>query len=625
MKARNSHIAAALAAILAGALAGYLAGEITRPNPRVMASKALPGEGKTAAPLARPAPRIFEPAPLPEATFTDARQLDAFVAELVHDGFSEKHALWVALRMRSGQDMATSLALARERKALDLWAAGAAEIDPTRAFALLQGLGDRERSEAQTAFFSALGRLDPRAGLGFLGQLNPASGFNARTAIDFFRNWAAVAPFDTVAGAVKDLPPGARRMAMVGLFKAWRETDREGMLEWAAAQGPSEAKMAFRALYDADAIRNPEELFELATQFPTAADWLTLAVATEQLAVNGADGFRAIAELPPGPMRTSSISRFASDFAQRDPEGAWDFMATLPPKDQAQFFESAVRYLSKIKPREVAEKLKSGEFGMGDFPPLMEEWARKDPLQALDWSQRNLAGSTQLESIDKVFSSWSEKSPAEAAAALRGLPAGLRASALPSVAASFGAADPRAALAWAGQLPAVERTSASNGAIRGWAAKDPAAAAQALAGMPPEGMNEAFETVGRQFAQSDPAAATQWAAALPDEKRRNDAIGNIIDTWAGQNAASASEYLADLAPGDFRDRAVAGFVSAVRGLDPASAASWANSIGVQGMRENQVRIVLQSWKAKDREGARAFVNALKPSPWKEQMRQLVEK
>jgi hypothetical protein len=619
MKPQATHIAAVLAALLAG----YLVGEISRPRATDEERPALADRPSEQKGRDVRAPRIFEPAHLPEATFTDTQGFDAFVADLVHRGFSEKHARWLALRMQSGRDMAASLARARERKELDLWASGAAEIDPARAFALLQGLDHRERARTQAEFFATLGRLDPKAGLGFLTRLNPTSGSDSAMLMNFFRNWAAVAPLDVVAGAVKELSPHARRMALFGLFKTWQETDREGMLEWATDQGPSEAKMAFRALYADGTIRNPEELFELAARFPTATDWLMLAVATGQLAANGADGFRAIAELPPGPMRLSHIERFASDYAQLDPEGAWELMATLPPADQARFFESAVRDLSKIKPREVAEKLKSGEFGMGQFPGVMKEWASQDPQQALDWSLRNLTGRTQLESLDEIFSSWDGKSIADAAAALRGLPAGLRASALPSVAARFGTIDPRAALPWAEQLPAVERSLASSGVIGGWAAKDPAAAAQALAGLPAQGMDKAFEIVGRQFAQSDPAAATQWAGALPNEKRRNDAIGNVVGTWARQNAESASEYLAGLAPGELRDRAIVGFVNSVRGLDPASAAAWAVSIQSQDLQNSNLKNVLRAWRGQDRPAAQAFARGIPSEPLRNEMLKLV--
>jgi hypothetical protein len=375
---------------------------------------------------------------------TDAQGFDAFVADLVRRGFSEKHAHWIALRMRSGQDMAASLALAREREELDLWAAGAVEVDPAQAFALLQGLDYRERTSARTEFFATLGRLDPQAGLGFLARLNMTSNSDARAMVDFFRNWAAVASLDAAADAVKKLPARAQRSALFGLFNAWGETDREGMLEWATAQGPKEAKLAMRALNTSGAIRNPEELFDLVTRFPAATDWLMLAVATGQLADQGADGFRVVAELPPSPMRASTIGRFASGFARHDPAGAWELMVTLPPEDQARFFEGAISSFSKIKPREVAEKLASGEFGMGHFSSLMEEWTRQDPQQALDWSRRNLAGRTLLESVGAVFSAWEGRSPVDAATALRGLPAGLRASALPSAAADFGAADPHA-------------------------------------------------------------------------------------------------------------------------------------------------------------------------------------
>jgi len=613
----RGRLGALLAVILACGLTGYLGGKVSRP-----VGAGRQGEGASGTSRAKIAPLqvpVFAVTRLPEATFTDKRGFDAFVASL---GLSREHAQWVALRMRSEQDMAGSLALAREQKAVGLWAAGAAEIDPKKAFALMQGLRMQERSPAEMELFATLGRRDPKLGLELLSRLDACDGAGMGATVNFFRNWAAVAPIDTVAAAVKRLPSRAQNLAMYGLFKTWGESDRVGMLEWASEQGPTMAKRAFRSLNGSSDGRNPEQLFELAIQFPKAADWLTLAVANNQLATAPA-GYQVIGELPPGPIRDEQIWRFAANFSQRDPDAAWELMGTLSPEDQKQFFEGSIRGFAKIKPLEVAEKLKTGEFGMGSFPSVMEEWARTNPQEALAWSQGNLKGSTQLESVDAVFSAWSEKSPADAAAASRNLPAGLRAKILTDVAQNFGTSDPDAALAWADQLPQLERSRAAGAAIQGWAEKDPAAAAQALAGLPSAGMDDAFDVVARRFAQVDPSAAVQWTATLPDENRREHTIGKVVNAWAGQDAASASEYLAKIESGGFRDRAIGGFVSSVRELDPESAAVWASSIQSTDLQRSNLRDALQEWKQQDRPAAQAFVRGIKAESLRNEMQKLV--
>jgi hypothetical protein len=439
----------------------------------------------------------------------------------------------------------------------------------------------------------------------------------------FVQSWASVAPFQTVAEALKTLPEATRKTMTYGLFKTWGRADRVEMLTWAQAQGPLWGTFAFRSLSDFPGVRNPEEILDLAVRFPSVTDSMALWSAAQQLAVSGVEGFNVIAKLPPGMLREGLVRRFAWSYAERDPEAAWELMQTLPPEEQALFFKEALAGFSKLAPRKVAEALKAN--GMSDsYVVLIRQWAEQDAPEALGWTRNNLTGLALRDSLETIFTNWSKNDPASALGALSQFPPGQRARLLPSLAAAYGEADPQSALAWAGGLPPIDRIRGVNAVVKGWAQKDAVAAATALKSLPPAGLDSAFNSVAWSVARENPAYATTWAADLAEPGTRNRVISRVVGTWGAADASAASEYLQTLDGGDFRDHAVAGFVGSIRDLDPATAAAWANSIQTQDLKRKHLRGALQAWKANDPAAARRFAGAIESEPLRIEMLRVVE-
>lgn len=560
-------------------------------------------------------------APLPSPNFQDAEELARWTEDFERLGASKKHAQWLALRMKSDADMDAAFEIARDADLLDVWASGAAAISPEAAFELLRSLPQNDREKALSAFFAALGQANPETGLAFLERL-PNPRFEPVHAL--IAGWASVASVQEVARAIERFPAQIRDMAINGLFKVWDKSDREGMLDWAEALGPRYGKRAFMSLYEPGGIRNPDDVVELASQFPKSATWYTVAAASEQLTTDALAGFESVKKLPPGVIREDILRRFAMSHAERDPASAWELMETLSAEEQAQFLESGLRRFVKVAPQETAERLKAGDAWHVRSQELFSAWAEVDASQALEWARENLAGKELLEAMNTIYSSWPRDTAGKAAQALEGLPASLRARLLPSAATAFGAADPEAALAWAHRLSHVERMRGVDAVVSGWAETDAVAAANALAAGFAEGSGEAFLVVGRKLVGQDPIFATKWASELNSDTIRNDVISAVVEAWGSHDAAGASEYLADLPTGGFRDRAIEGFVGSVRGLDPESAAVWADTIEAPERRRANIEQALRAWRAHDRDAARKFVRGIHPESLREEMMKFVE-
>ena len=606
--------------IMIAAAAGFLVGEALRPEePSAQARESRDGISPvSSAPLAADAP----PPPaivLPAIDFDDTDGFETYVQRLTDLGLSQELAQWLSLQQKSRQDLSASLLIARDRKLLDVWAETAAAADPQKAFDLLQSLPFKEQSGVVGPFFAALGRTDPETGLELALQL-PAH-LSQSSIVSLVDSWTSIAPPETVATIVAQIPPPRQRDALFAAFRAWGKTDPEAMVDWAESLGPHYGNLGFRTLYQ---VRDPTETLDLAARHPDSAYWLILAYAASELSRNGAEAFATIDKLPDGYMRDATIRHFAVTLSQRNPAAALALVKTLKPGDRALFLKTSARKLGSFAPLEVAEMIQHENLGPASLLSLMNGWAEKDAPQAANWARANLKASTLFKALDDIYSTWSGQSPAEAAASLDSLPPGQRAPLLPKTAAAYAEKDPQTALAWAAKLSPLERMRVTASIFEGWATRDAWAAAEALQKQPPDpALDDAFPRVGRAFANIDGEAATAWAAKLPETDTRNRTISAIIDSWGSRDAAAASAYLDKLPPGDFRDHAVDGFVDSVLNLDPESAAVWAHSIQDPDRRRRKLGNTLRYWRFKDQPAAQRFVQSLPAGELREQMLEVV--
>jgi len=637
MKMPRAAIISLAALAVAAGLAGYAAGRLQgrgESSPAAARENAGASSGGPAIPaqsggVPSPAQPARPPFALPEAGFSDRAGLDAFVAGLRKSGLSESLAKWLAISMKVRTDLAGSFELAKEADLEREWAVAVAVSDPAGGFELVRTLrggllyGPFGGGGAQQSFYGTLGRTNPALGMELLGRLSPYEALSLAPAL--FASWAEVS-HDAALSAASHIEPGnVRESALLGLFREWGERDRRGMLAWAAAQNPQMGKIAFRSQLELSGTRNPQEILELAREFPDAVDPQTVANIAGYLVGQGAEGWKSIGDFPEGPLRDGMVSSFANRMSEANPQGAWALAQSLPPQDRAKFLDLfAIRELAKVAPAEIAEAVRDGDYPEFSSSDVISEWANTDPRAAFAWSVHNLSGQRMASSMAAALSGWAKSDPSAAVAAIDGLAPGMRAKLLPEMLSAWGGSDPKAALAFTNDLPEIDRRRGAAGVINGWAFTDPLAAAQALGTVPPEGMESAYDTVSWRLADKDPGGAAQWALSIQNAGMRNRAASRVTQSWGEKDAAGASEFLTTLEPGDLRDHAAAGFIKSIRDLDPATAAAWASAIGQPEMRTNNLRGALQAWKEKDPAAARRFAAAIESEPLRIEMLRVLE-
>jgi Tfp pilus assembly major pilin PilA len=106
--------------------------------------------------------------------------------------------------------------------------------------------------------------------------------------------------------------------------------------------------------------------------------------------------------------------------------------------------------------------------------------------------------------------------------------------------------------------------------------------------------NEAESTIASLWARKDPAAAANWLAALPANEQPN-VVTTIANYWVESNWPEASRWITTLT-GEVRDEALAAAVYR-EGATPNDSLSLALSIGNEEMRNNAVENIIRSWAA----------------------------
>jgi hypothetical protein len=577
--------------------------------------------------VARKSSTTPPPARLPPMNFHDQAGFDACVAELQKSGLSEHLAKWLAISAKVRSDLPGSLAFAQKANRLGLWGTAVAMFDPRGGFEFVSGArGNGVSWDTTTAlmpYFSTLGRTNPELGLEQLRTASPANMISL-TQI-FFGNWARIDP-DRALDAISQLETRSmRRGAWNGVFGEWGHRDAEGMMRWASDNSPQMARTAFQTQIYSLGQADPAALFELAREYPEAAEGPLFLNFASNFASRGAEGFALIAQFPPGRTRDRMISTFGSRFARMDPKAAWELARSLSAEDRKNFLSFGTpRSLAEVAPQEMAQlALAAPDESHGNVAEVVSAWGRKNPRAAIDWSRQNLTGSNLVDSIEAVFGSWGANNPAEAAVAMEGFPPSMKARLVQNLAGGWAARDPAAAFDYAQKLAPIDRFRAVSRVIDHWASSDPSAAANALVALPAFGFDDAYRNVGAQFAKKNPEQAMKWGTSISDPGMSAIIVRVASEEWAGRDAAAASAFAESMPPGDLRDSAAAGLATSLTSLDPESAAAWANAIAAPTRRQGNLRGVLQSWKDKDRRAATTFVQTMEPGPLRDEMTKLV--
>ena len=272
---------------------------------------------------------------------------------------------------------------------------------------------------------------------------------------------------------------------------------------------------------------------------------------SRSLSGNRQELFDAVLEyMPPGDHFQQTVKHIFSSWSRENPSEAAAALALLPSS------------------RLMAEAARSVVF----------QWVQKgNQEEILSWVRRLPEGDARRNSLNSVFSQWSAHDSQKALAALNGLSAPDRASAISSLASGWSRVSPEAVIQWSATLTdANERNDAIRQAILQWTG-------------------------------SAPEAAAQYAERLA-ENERGQAMKVVVEEWAVKDAEAAANWLSRQPAGPAKDLAITSILDQIAIENPETALSWAGMISNQKSRVHQMESLARDWIKQDAAAARHWIS-----------------
>ncbi|MDG2166547.1 MAG: hypothetical protein P8L44_01300 [Opitutales bacterium] len=171
--------------------------------------------------------------------------------------------------------------------------------------------------------------------------------------------------------------------------------------------------------------------------------------------------------------------------------------------------------------------------------------------------------------------------------------------------------DPQAAGQWAlSQSDPETRNDAIGTIARSMAGDSPQdAALWAQAISDPEAQAEALRGTASGWAREDPQAAMEWAMNIEDQTVSSQATRTALGTWAREDPYSASDYVIEMEPGATKDQAASTLSQSLIREDPEMALLWAESISDPALQTKTLAPITEGWMKKNPEQATEWINA----------------
>lgn len=267
------------------------------------------------------------------------------------------------------------------------------------------------------------------------------------------------------------------------------------------------------------------------------------------------------------------------------------------------------------------EELTSGELS-AVLPELLKEFAKQEPLLAIHWYLDNegnsaFAGGRHSDAryrlLEEAFSQVAASEP-EAALKLaqRIGDDGTRLSVLMPIATSaFLEGRQIDLLETAKGLDSVSRLFVSSATMAQWAEFDLQAAKEAYGKYfsPGEQADQA-SSIGVAWMQESPQEGADWWLSTASNK--DEAITEIIDTWAGIEPTGVAAWAASLPDAESRDTARNSLANRLLGSDPEKALALASSIENAERRGEVWRFQVALLQARNPELAERMINSAQP-------------
>jgi len=470
---------------------------------------------------------------------------------------------------------------------------------------------DQLREDRVESVFHRLGAEDSERGRSLLSEM-PAGRARNAAASAMAEGWARGDAKASYAWAKDLTDPAERESALRGVFRAWAETDPQGVasrLDELAKDDPKDEKgnplargdSPVRAIVRAWAAQDPH----------AAAVWL------RERSGDGRDSFNDIFRNEILSLRENWSVAEITEMARRPGE-----KVITDRKDQQ--YSSSRGWSDGHSSYQII-----GEFGgpmslLGVSRTPGESAVRfEDPAKAFDELTRLPPDATRQHILQEVANQWATHDPAAAREKLRTTDDDLLKlsliNALSIVARHTLDLDLAAEVAAALPPNSAHGPSALHFIYSEMALREPERAYAMLAGdLDPARKAALAAELAANHATYDPAGAIAWAAQQPDEALQSAATRSAVTSWAQADAYAVSEWLAAQPAGTHREVAVEALVESLSDSAPEDALAWAGSLTDRQKREDMQATVVMSFAHEDSSRARHLLESV---PFSDQRRQ----
>ena len=301
-----------------------------------------------------------------------------------------------------------------------------------------------------------------------------------------------------------------------------------------------------------------------------------------------------------------------SRWAELDPEGAY---AAAESMGRDGFFArpSVIRSWASSNPVAASQFFEENADDMGGrrgpggpAGQIAREWAKQDPVAALDWAQ-GLEGDAGRQAVGDIFSQLTIDDPARATELAAGLSGEQQSEAYGSIARAWSREDFDAAEQWINSLPADQRDPAMVQAINSLSDDDPALAALKVAGLTDQGaIEDAVRSVARDWSQEDPASTAEWLVQQ-DVEELGWPMEETMRNWTNQDPQAALEFVNAQPEGELRDTAASRYINAYRDGDVQESLALATTINDDRERGRSIGTTVARWAREDEAAAMEYL------------------
>jgi hypothetical protein len=271
--------------------------------------------------------------------------------------------------------------------------------------------------------------------------------------------------------------------------------------------------------------------------------------------------------------------------------------------------EELVGSMTDDQIRDALDKLGTDQSGAGIIfgRLLVRRWAEKSPAEAAQWVAGLPDNSFGHAAFKEVVIPWAEKDLDGAVGWVQQLPEGgnKTAAELSLAAAAANQQDAVTAINLTASLPpSPERDSVLNYSVRQWATTDKDSAVAWINQVEDPALREKMlGEVAVNMGAQDPVAAAEFVAtAMPDGQDRNNATVEIIRFWASSAPADAASWVEQFPEGQLRNAAMENLIDVWGKDDLSQAGAWLDGLPAGSSRDkalNSYATFLDGSSAKD--------------------------